>query len=291
MEPPSDTDIPDLPEGLSPQAAAAEFLELSTDVERHVVGWPRASSLYKACMRLHVLGTRSASEKKAYVDFKSKMIYGLGNAWHYWIQNSPEMFGDRRQGWWKCSACGRVLYFGGPPRKNCTNCGARKEAIVYREHTLKSKKLMVTGHPDLFLLRYPGTPLRVVELKSLSGDLYPKLIAPDIEHQWQIETYMMACSVDKNLPVETDREIGYIGYFSKKPIANDLGVKFFTHKTSRPLVNRIKAKLKTFRDGLKNYPEDLPQPVSACSNSNFTSYHAKMCPCKQECLTLLKEGK
>ena len=116
------------------------------------VSFPRASSLYNSCMRMHVI---ACNEKKKYYRTDSispnmSMIFEMGNAVHYIIQNTPILFGSRRVGLWKCLACNKILYWGRPPTKPCQHCGASKEAVFYFEHMFKPEPpLYCGGHTDL----------------------------------------------------------------------------------------------------------------------------------------------
>jgi len=268
---------------LDPETLASKFLTLNEPPEIGEVSWPRASSLYDACMRMHVLGTKSHATKQQWLSFKTRMLFGIGNAVHFYAQNTDWLFGDKRRGWWKCLSCRKILYFGAPPRARCPHCNAHHEAIAYYEHPVRLREpFMVTGHVDMFLERIER--LRVVDFKTMAGPLFDKLKAPLVEHEWQVQTYMWGCSIDKRLPVKIDPEVGYIAYISKGYHADSLPLKMFPVKKSAALRGRIKAKLLTFKTGFENYPKDLPAPDKKCARSDFGSYQANQCPCKKECI-------
>jgi len=276
-------DLDDVERSGNPNAIAANVVELQTEVEKMRIGGPRASSLYGACIRMHVLGTIYKREKKQWESFKDRVTFGIGNAIHFWMQNTPDVFGSRRRGWWKCSACGRVRYFGGPPRRPCEHCGAKKTATFYHEHYMKVREpLIVTGHPDMFWEK-TNKVFRVCELKSISGEMFPSLAAPLIAHVWQVQTYMWGSEFDKSLPIDVDRNVGYILYVSKKEHTDQIPVKMFPVKRDEALVLRIRAKLGAYVRGMKEYPKWLPPMDSHCETSKLSSYRARFCPVREEC--------
>lgn len=269
-----------------PAALAAQMVEIAPEYEDHLIGRPRASSLYGACMRLHVIGTVNKLCRTEKVSFGSKLTYGIGNAVGWWVQNDPTIFGERRVGWWKCRGCGKILYFGTPPKVKCKHCGALPQAIEYHEHYMNLKD--VTGHQDLFLRIKKGL-IRINETKTISGDKFPGLKAPKIEHVWQLLTYMWGSKYDENLPVEVDQELGYITYFSKKAHADMLPVKVFRVQNDEHTVRRMTAKLKDYRVGVDSYPSDLPEPDALCLRAEFSNYAAKVCPARTTCLEMLEK--
>jgi len=147
-------------------ALASYFANFTPQDETRPIGTPRASGLYSCCIRKHVLGTLFKRREKSFVSFKDKILFGYGNAIHYWLQNSPDIFGDRRVGWWECSACGETIHFGKFPEvDNCRKCSARRDAFIYREHALEADSF--SGHPDMFL--DCGGAIRLAEFKSING--------------------------------------------------------------------------------------------------------------------------
>ena len=265
-----------------PQLVATAHIDIVAPREVQEVGKPRASSLKKACMRMHVIGTITNVHIPRYGSFKHKVTFGIGDACHYWAQNTKFLFANRRVGWWRCTACNKVLYFGKPPKAKCSKCGARKEAIVYHEHFMNIKG--VTGHPDLFL--EVKKDLRIAEIKTMSAIQFVKLAAPLVEHEWQLLTYMDGSRVDKALPVKIDHTVGYLIYLSKGWHTDMLPIKMYPVVYEPTIVKQIKAKIQSYTDGLKGYPSVLPAPLKACL-PDFTSYTARSCKCKQMCIDLL----
>jgi hypothetical protein len=273
-------------------ALAAEHIQLKLEVEEKDISWPRASSLYKCCIRQHVIGDILGKKVKDFLYIKDKLTYGIGNAVHYWLQNTPDILGDKRRGWWKCLACRKVLYFGGPPTRKCPNCGAYPEAISYKEHYIRGvgqdddgdPRYFQTGHPDMFLEKKNSSLLRVAEFKTIGSEDFDKFKAPLIEHEWQLQDYMWACSLDERLPVKIDPNVGYILYICKRHRVKDLPFKMFKVRRNEEMLNRIKEKLDLFRTGRINFPNQLPAPDPRCLRGGMDSYMTKSCVVREDCL-------
>ena len=150
------------------------------------IGVPRASSIDKACMRMHVLMAHNQGmRRKESLDFNSRLTFAWGDALHSMIQNTEIVVRDSiKRGWWRCMACNTVLGFGRSPKKDfkCTKCGAFREAITYHEHFMDVRDpFYLTGHPDIFL-ELQDSVLTVGELKSINKDSFKKLEKPLGEH-------------------------------------------------------------------------------------------------------------
>lgn len=276
---------------LNPVAVAATQVSLHTNKTEYLIGAPRASGLYKSCMRMHVIGTKKKRIRREFTSLKERIIFGYGNAVHYWIQNTSDVFGDKRYGWWKCLACGNVLYFGPPPhiklkKFRCPNCKSHGRSIIYEEHSLSLKKpYEVTGHPDMFL-KLDGV-LHPVELKTIKGDSFSNLLAPLVEHVWQLQTYMWAL---KQQPIEVrgetfDMTKGYIVYISKVMRPEEFPIKSFTLREDPAIIKRILAKLAIYRDAMKTYPKGLPDRLATCER-NQGCYDARSCPVVIDCFSM-----
>jgi len=265
-------------------AIAAENIKLVADLEEQNIKYPRASSIASACMRLHVLGTIYAKQTKQWTGVSSRITFGIGNAIHWWIQNTPDVLGDKRRGWWRCQACNRVLGFSAPPKKKCKFCGARPEAIIYHEHYMKVQNgLFLTGHPDMFIEK--NSMFRITEIKSITGEIFPKLVAPLADHEYQLQSYMWGCQQEgAGPPVLVDSEVGYIIYVSKKQETKQLPIKMFLVRRDKSKIKRIREKLKLYADGVANFPELLPNPVDECVRGEFKCYRARTCPALGECV-------
>ncbi|GAG05770.1 unnamed protein product, partial [marine sediment metagenome] len=180
--------------------------------------------------------------------------------------------------------------FGRPPIDPCKFCGASHHAAVYYEHGMQlTGRYPISGHPDMFLRK--SNVVRVVELKSISGLEFPKLVAPLAEHVCQISTYMWGIPQDKTFPIEIDADTGYLVYISKGYHQKELPVKMFPVKKNDTFIRQLKKKLAAYKKGYANFPKDVPKPIDICMKANFTGWRAKQCPAKNHCLALLeKEG-
>lgn len=269
-----------------PEALAASFSDFKTEKEMEPIGAPRASSLYDACMRKHVIGTKLELMEPRWYSLKTKLIYGIGNAVHREIQNTRILFGDRRYGWWYCKACQSTRYFGAPPKRSCEKCGAHEGATIYLEHSMRVRKpVIVNGHPDMFF-RPPHSrkKVRVAEIKTMGGEEFDKLAGVTAAHEWQISIYQHFCSLDQSIPIEVDPNVGYMVYVTKRTTKDRFPLKIYTILHSPDLLRRIKAKLTTYKHGLIDYPDNLPEPIDECLKSRFEGYRAKQCVALEECV-------
>ena len=272
-----------------PTVVASENVKLQKDFERYKIGRPRASSLHSCCIRMHVIGAKLEKEKISSANVSMRLTYGMGNALHWWIQNTPDVFGNKRRGWWRCMACNTVLYFGAPPKKNCTKCGARPEAITYHEHWMRLRRpFHVSGHPDMFLLK--NKFYRVVEAKSMNEKDFGKLVAPLVDHEWQVMTYMWGLSHDKKFPVPIDHTVGYVAYIIKKHVVKSFPIKMYPVQYSIPVVKRITAKLQSYETGMKTYPKQLPPLDPVCERNEMDCYKVRGCAVGPECKKFWRDG-
>jgi len=269
---------------IPPEAKASELVSVHGKKETRKISFPRASSLYNACMRQHVLCTVTAAEVTSELFLASKIVYGFGNAIHFWLQNSPDMLGDNRIGWWRCASCGKVLYFGKPPKSGCSYCGGSRNAILYKEHFMRiNGRFKVTGHPDMFF-QTQGQRVRVMEFKTMEGGAFEGLKAPLVEHVWQVGTYVRFLKEDSRMPVKVDDRYGAILYITKRFKSGQFPAKLFAVELTDALSARIEGKLGEFAKGLERAPDWLPDPHAECRTHGFRNYRAKSCPCRQECL-------
>jgi len=267
-----------------PAALAASHINMrAVENVAYTIGKPRASSILVSCIRMHVIGTVNKIQKKEWSSARSRVLFGYGNAYHYWIQNKPDFYGRRRIGWWKCQACQKVMFFGFPPKQPCGHCGAAREAGVYHEHHMDLNGAHpMSGHPDLFL--DVNGLIRVNELKSINGEEFEKLKGVKAEHEAQTQTYMWGCGLDKSIPIKIDTQVGYVTYISKKYRTKTLPFKMFRIKKNAAILRTIKAKARSYRVGVEDYPKYLPELDSQCASHNLRNYKAKVCPCREECL-------
>lgn len=265
-------------------ALAAEFVQMGSELEDMPMGPPRASNLYDDCMRKRVLGVKSMARSQQWTNFSDRVTFGIGGALHYWVQNTPDVLGHRRIGWWECMACGFTVAFGRRPSYRCPKCKAKNKALEYREHSLNLRSpFYVTGHPDMFVEMVSGS-IRVLEIKSMVGSQFQSLASPMISHQWQIQTYMWACSKKEGgLPIPVDPNYGYMMYISKKHTTGSLPVKVFLVQRDEALLLRVKKKLLQYKNGIENYPQCLPDLAADCARTSWTNWRAKNCPVLSQC--------
>ena len=266
----------------NPQALAAYFCDLRTRESRRFMSFPRASQLYKDCMRQLVLGVKLKKEVRVKLGFSQRMIFMLGNAVHSWVQNTDDLFGNHRRGWWVCSACGKYMSWGAPPREGwkCKNCGAGYGAARYEEHSLYLRKpLMVSGHPDMFV-DFNGK-IRLVELKTINGKDFEKLFLPQIDHVWQALTYLWTLKHDKIIPVNIDRSKAYICYITKRSTMGQFPLKMFHINYDEDVVRVILKKLLIFKKGIQKGGK-LPALHDDCARKS-RGYRAEECPVRFEC--------
>jgi hypothetical protein len=266
----------------TPEVLASRLLQLQERPDQSMIGKPRASSIYKACMRMHVLGTVLKKRRSARrLGSGDKVIFSIGDALHYWAQNTPTYFGDARVGFWRCRACSRQV-FGMTPKSKCV-CGARAEAFVYREHSLDlGGNLPVTGHPDMLLSRRPGV-YRLVELKSINGEDFLNLKAPYVDHEYQVVTYLWGLANDPALPIAVKSDYGYILYVSKRKVVKGFPVKAFVVKQNIVILEAVHQKLFAYSEWVKYYPRQLPSGDETCFSSKFTNWTARECPVMEDC--------
>lgn len=264
------------------------FLNTKTHQDSREIYYPRASSLYKECIRMTTLGYMLGKRLTNYVTMKQRITFGKGNSYHTWIQNTPDLFGDNRVGWWECFGCGHVRYFGHPPTKPCPNCGAAVDATFYREHFMRAEwDYFLTGHPDMFLSQ--NGKVYVAELKSIQYKDFAVLADPVIEHKWQILSYMMGLQHDSTLPVKVQPDMGFVVYISKAEAKKDFPVKIFPVTSDDYIQGQIKDRLKLFADGIQDFPNHLPPVNDKCVKSGWDSYQAKQCPVINQCIRYHKE--
>lgn len=284
--------VDEIENGLTdPEALASHLIRMKAEkVKAYRITYPRASSLMSSCIRMHVIGAKLKLYKEEWSTVRGRLLFGYGNAYHYWVQNTPDVCGNHRVGWWKCLACGKIRYFGLAPTKPCKHCNAHAGAAIYEEHHLLLKgKYPVSGHPDLFLRR-PGPVYRVTEIKTINKEDFVKLKGPLADHDVQTQTYMWGCSQDPSLPLPIDPELGYLMYICKAHLAKNLPFKVFHVRRNDLLIARIEERLASFREGYISFPDNLPAPIGECERGDFRNWRAKQCPAQKECIKRLEKG-
>ena len=265
------------------------------------IGVPRASSIDKACMRMHVLMAHNQGmRRKESLDFNSRLTFAWGDALHSMIQNTEVVIRDViKRGWWRCTSCNTVLGFGRSPNKEfvCGKCGALREAIVYHEHFMNVKDpFYLTGHPDIFLELQKGI-LTVGELKSINKDSFKRLEKPLGEHVLQATSYLMG--IDKSvsglkIPEKYSLNTDYfiVIYVSKEALDRKTrAYKVFSVRRNPIFEGIVSEKLFAFKDGYDNFPEKLPECDAVCIHNQFTTSVSKDCPALYQCKKFHFEGK
>jgi hypothetical protein len=260
-----------------PEALASALLRVGVEIDERKLNGPRASSLYDACVResqlARLVGKRKHDRR---LDFRSRLVFGIGDGVHSWLQNSSVMFGDDRVGLWECRACGHVSKFGPPVQEDCSQCGASPRARVYQEYEFKCPPFPVGGHPDMFLQR--GPLVRICEFKTIDGDVFHEsLEAPLIAHVWQITVYLWLCGLSKRLQKYVDPNIGYIFYFAKKQKKDSFPVKCFRVIKQEDLLKEIRTKVALFGQ------TELAAVRVDCEHSEWRNWRARQCPVSDSC--------
>jgi hypothetical protein len=245
----------------TPEDVAAENIDIvSFPTERLVTGM-RASSLYDCCTRAVAMSALSPVPVRERIDLGLRLTFEIGNAIHEFVQNSEMIFGDNRFGHWRCQCCGSLKLVGPPVVDKCANCGKTPVSYRYEElHVSTDNPYPCSGHPDLFI-RKRDNALRVVELKTISADGFQKIAAPNIEHVWQVQYYLWACSLDNRLRDDFDPNVAYILYISKGMLYKKLPLKMFVEKRNPRILEAIQDKLLDYHEAIKGgkVPEVLPE--------------------------------
>jgi hypothetical protein len=272
---------------LPPDALAGTLIDLSPRRETKTSFMPRASSIYTECMRRLALATLHRKSEKTSINLQQRLTFGIGDAVHSWLQNDPNVFGDRRRGWWKCLACGGIREFGPPPTKRCPDCNALPGAYQYHEGLVKGP-ISITGHTDMFLQKKNGI-LRVAEFKTISGVQFSKLLVPSIDYVWQVMTYMYAYSQSDALPCKIDTKYAYLFYFSKQHQSKTMPVRCFPIRYDPKIVKQIKQKVRLYEISVESEGKKIPKRHDDCSR-NPGCYRASACIVRKECFCENKKG-
>jgi CRISPR/Cas system-associated exonuclease Cas4 (RecB family) len=164
--------------------------ELSSYVRRGM--YPSEMSLSDWCPRATYYRMSGLPEPASKYSFAMENVFAQGNSvhdkWQTWLSETGKLWGD-----WKCSRCGEQIKNSLKPLDNMTSCVGTSyvdldagynlnESVTifkhdwrYREVTLKSTSLHMSGHADAGLVDYNI----LVELKSISAGSFrysaPKL--------------------------------------------------------------------------------------------------------------------
>jgi hypothetical protein len=264
-----------------PVELARELLRVTGEVNNEVYSsYCRVSQLATFCPREYVLGFRGQVENRRVVWQNQRFTFDIGNAYHAFIQNTREYFGDRRVGWWECLKCGAKRF--GLAVSSCT-CGAKSHQIIYREHSMRLEEpFRITGHPDLFLSFGDGD-IRVAELKSISATAFERLTAPLADHVYQLHGYIMLLPLDGSLPIQVNQQQGLLIYVSKQAAGpGGFPVKAFHVSRSPVIVKAITTDLLSHKRGIED-AGFFPPPRPACIQSQYSHALARNCSVSHLC--------
>lgn len=266
-----------------PSMLAHRLLNLEGRSERrHFDHRLRMSSMHNVCVRGQLLGLRNNTVSNEMLPLALRVTFDLGNAIHLFFQNGAGYLGKNRIGWWKCLACGHLV-FGRQPATKCTWCGALEQASQYAEHSLHMPvDVPVSGHIDGFLEVSPGD-IRIIDFKTINGDDFAALTAPKPEHCLQVNGYMNYIQLDDTIPVKVNRERGLLLYISKKHTGRLLPFKMFHVKREKMFLSVIEGKVAEFKRGLDD-PSYLPNPLQGCIASGFKSASCRSCTSYGYCI-------
>lgn len=272
------------------QAVTAENINIISAKEVQTVLYPRASSIYDECMRMHVLCTKLKKKRTKWVTVQLGVTFGIGNAVHKWLQNDQKVLGGRQVGYWRCLACNKLSAFGRFPLIKC-KCEANLTAYIYHEYSLKMEHpVRVTGHPDLFLDK-GNRIIRVAEFKTMKRDEFVTLPHPLVKHVWQIMIYMRLCNRVKDPPpVKIDETMGYIIYVCKEHTdRSTLPYKVFPVRFDKEIFKMVVDRLLEYQKGVDEFPMAMPiVHKDCCGGRGFDSFRANSCPVKNECQMMTK---
>lgn len=269
---------------LDSDALASSLVSLDAKPEQpELIARLRASNIFDCCVRQKVFMVQNEILDAQYHGFAMRLTLAIGKGTHWWLQNDPELFGDRRYGIWKCTACGFRGWGGAASlSKGCPKCKAISDVFVYDEMELVSSDGLIGGHPDCFLLKR-NSVVRLTEFKTINGNDFETLRNPLISHVWQVNAYFMMLAEGDKLPsqVSIDPNKAYLIYFSKKHEVSRFPVKAFLVRPDLGIQQRITEKKEAFRLGLSG--KKTPELHRDCAMHGFGTSRAKKCPVRDLC--------
>jgi hypothetical protein len=257
--------------------------------------WMRVSSMGGICPRQEVLASRLGVTRREGIDPDLGMVFAMGHALHWAMQNIVMAETNRIVGSWRCTWCGEVygsLKEGLIPRpERCMRCGAlatgvprinnkpdysvRSDAFLFVEEWVGDYEYMIGGHPDGFFVdgdpyNFKPEQVIVLEFKSCSENSFVKYKkAPDFMHVIQSQTYMWLTGFKR----------AKIIYVNKGKFGME-GVVEHDVQYDQESIDLVKTAIKQIREGIAGGP--LP-PRDACEHSNCP--RARSCIVAQDCFT------
>lgn len=176
--------------------------------------WFRVSSIGGICPREEVLCSLNGVVRQDSVSADLGMVFEMGHAIHWVMQNRVMPETGRIVGEWRCTWCGEG--YGGldepvPRPESCLRCGAlggemprvnkpdgpgRYDAFFYVEPWVGNTEHKIGGHPDGFYVdgdpkNFSKEDVVLLEFKSASARTFYKYKkAPDFMHVVQAQAYL-----------------------------------------------------------------------------------------------------
>lgn len=257
--------------------------------------WLRVSSIGGVCPRQEVLSSRLNVTRREGINPDLGMVFAMGHALHWAMQNLVMAATGRIVGTWRCTWCGEVygsLKEGLLPRPDrCIRCGAvaggvprvngkpdysvRSDAFLFVEEWVGDHEYMIGGHPDGYFV--DGDPndfkpeeVVLLEFKSCSENSYAKYKkAPDFMHVIQAQVYLWLTGFRRAKIIYVNKgQFGMAGV-----VEHDISYDDET-------IIRVKAAIKEIREGL----DGGPLPVrEACADPSCP--RANSCEVSKACFT------
>jgi len=282
-------------------ASAHELIEkaLREEVRIHnplrPESWLRVSSIGGVCPRQEVLASRMNVVRQEGISPDLGMVFAMGHALHWGMQNIVMPATGRFVGSWRCTWCGEIYgslkegLMARPDR--CVRCGAhagevprvnnkpdydvRSDAFVFMEEWVGDHGYMIGGHPDGYFVdgdpaNFTDDDVIVLEFKSCSESNYAKYKkAPDFMHVIQAQVYLWLTGFRR----------GKIIYVNKGKFGME-GVVEHDISYDEESVSLVKAAIKEIREGLSG--GKIPDR-EACADSNCP--RANACEVSKACFT------
>ncbi len=269
--------------------ALLTYKHLSRTEVRKYPPYLRCSTIHSVCVREQILGWRLDKQVRSHVDSSLQMTFDIGNAVHFYIQNSKQYFGDKQIGYFECMACGHVVFGRKGRLQPCQNCKAHQRAFFYKEHHMSIRKpFRLSGHQDLFLEVSLGD-VRIADIKTLKTDLWKKLEEPYADHKIQVHGYMIGAEYDTKFPIKVRSDRALLIYVPKEMVKG-LPFKAFHVRRDDSIVSMIVDELELFRDAY-NDESIIPPLHQLCERSEFGNYQSRSCPVLNECRGLCNGGR
>ena len=261
-----------------PKHLTSGIIDTKSQVRKKGYVSMRLSEVDRSCAREWVIGNLKGSHCYDRVTFPQICVMDLGSALHHWLQNSNVYFGKNLVGYWKCYACGNKRRFGVKPTKPCEFCSSSPRATFYSEYMFRlTSPFRVVGKIDAIIK--VGDVFRFVEIKSYGKPM----TGPVGDHVSQAASYMYFSQFDESdtkLPIEIDRSVGYLMYFSKlfnyKAPVTTFPVRP-TERLMKPIIKKVNDFTIGVNDGI------LPAALTACVSTGWNSGRAKKCDRATEC--------